>query len=167
MSPETITWIWLVGGIALMLAELIVPGAVVVFLGAAAVLVAGARWLGLIESLMSSFTAWFVLSLAMIIGLRSLVGRFSSAEKSVQPTEEDLDSFGKVVDVIVTIGPNDQTGRVRYLGTSWPARSLKGSLEPGSRARIVDRENLGFVVEPLVDAIPAQVDSSTPIKGGS
>ncbi|HCF59376.1 MAG TPA: nodulation protein NfeD, partial [Myxococcales bacterium] len=52
MSPETITWIWLVGGVALMLAELIVPGAVVIFLGAAAVLIAGARGLGLIESLM-------------------------------------------------------------------------------------------------------------------
>ena len=150
-----------------MLAELIVPGAVVIFLGAAAVLIAGARGLGLVESLMSSFTAWFVLSLAMVIGLRGIVGRFSSAEKSVQPTDEDLDSFGKIVEAITAVGSEDQSGRVRFQGSSWPARSLKGTLEPGGRARIVDRENLVFLVEPVADPLPKQGESSTPIKGGS
>ena len=169
MSPETITWIWLGAGIALMLAEFAVPGAVVIFLGLAAVMVAGLRWIGLIDELMSSFTAWFILSLAMVIGLRSLVGRFTSSDRTVQPTDEDLAAFGKEVEVTARVG-DDLEGRVRFSGTTWPARSLKGPIEPGGRARIVDRENLALVVEPLPGTARQSLETQgnrTPNKGGS
>ena len=167
MSPETITWIWLGGGIALMLSELVVPGAVVVFLGAAAVLVAGARWIGLIDELMTSFTVWFVLSLAMVIGLRGLVGRFTSPEKTVQATDEDLDAFGREVEVVARVTAVDESGRVRFQGTSWPARCLKDSLEVGARGRIIHRDNLAYVVELVAEPAAMEKQPETPIKGGA
>jgi len=168
MSPETITWIWLGAGIALMIAEIVVPGFVVIFLGAAAVLVAGLRWIGLVEALTTSFGLWIALSVAMAVGLRSLVARYISSERTVQPTDEDLAAFGKVVDVVALVSEDDSTGRIRYSGTSWPARSLKGTLEPGSKARIVHRENLAWVVELVAAPVPVKTtESATAIKGGA
>jgi membrane protein implicated in regulation of membrane protease activity len=170
MSPETVTLIWLGAGLAMMIAEAFLPGGIVIFLGAAATLVAGARWVGLIESLTASFGTWLVLSLAMVLGLRSLVVRFSSPEKTVQPTDEDLDAFGREVEVVATITEEAEGGRIRYHGTSWPARSLKGTLPAGSIGRIVHRDNLSYIVEPVVSGPGSAIEkqkTSTPIKGGA
>jgi membrane protein implicated in regulation of membrane protease activity len=57
MSPDTITWLWLLGGIILLASELLLPGLVAMFLGLGALVVALLRWLGLIDSLAYSFTA--------------------------------------------------------------------------------------------------------------
>ena len=55
-----------------MLAELLVPGLVVVFLGLGAMLVALGRWLNLLAGEISSFTAWFIISLALVAGVMLL-----------------------------------------------------------------------------------------------
>ena len=49
MSPDTITWRWLVGGIILLASELFLPGLVAMFLGLSAMVVALLRWLGVID----------------------------------------------------------------------------------------------------------------------
>jgi inner membrane protein len=141
MSAEHVTWAWLVAGILLIAAEAVVPAAVVVFLGAGALLVGAARWLGLLEGWIASFSAWLVLSTVLTLTLRGVVSRWSKGEKSFHSTDEDGDAFGTVVTVA------DSSGRIRFRGTTWPARSVQGALEPGDQVRIVDRDNVSWIVE--------------------
>lgn len=150
MESETITWIWLAVGAALMLSEFLVPGLIAVFLGAGAVLVALGRWLNLLEGAMSSLTAWFILSLALIIVLRQFLARFIPAEITIQSTEEDLDAQGTLVEVLELVVSENSDGRIRHHGSSWPATCLEGSIPKGKKARLLYRDNLVWVVEPEI-----------------
>lgn len=150
---------WIVAGVVLIILELVVPGAVLVFLGAGALLVALLIWLGLVQTWVSSITAWFIASLVLLLVLRSFFQRFVSGDAEKQSTDEDLDAYGKVVDVVEAIGPS-QEGRIRYRGTTWQAACHDHTIEAGTKAQIVYRENLIWIVEP---ADP--LDADTPNGG--
>jgi len=139
--------IWIVLGAALIVLELIVPGAVLVFLGTGAMLVAFLIWLGLIQTWVASVTTWFIVSLVLLLVLRSFFQRFISGDIERQSTDEDRDAYGEVVDVMEAIGP-DKEGRIRYRGTTWQATCYDHTLEAGSKAQIVYRESLVWIVEP-------------------
>ncbi|MGA9525167.1 MAG: NfeD family protein [Myxococcaceae bacterium] len=147
MSTEHVTWAWLIAGVLLIASEAVIPGAVVIFLGAAALLVGAARWLGLLEGWAESLSAWFILSTLLTLALRGVVSRWSEGEKSFQSTDEDADAFGTVVTVSSRITGGEFSGRIRFRGTTWPARSVHGALEPGEQVRIVDRDNVSWIVE--------------------
>ena len=138
---------WIVVGAGLIVLELIVPGAVLVFLGAGALLVALFIWLGLIQTWVTSITAWFISSLVLLLVLRNFFQRFVSGDVEKQSTDEDIDAYGDVVEVVETIGP-DREGRIRYRGTTWQATSYDYTLEAGTKAQIVYRESLVWIVEP-------------------
>ena len=148
MSPETMTWLWLLAGILLVVSELFLPGLVAVFLGLGAMLVALLRWLGLIDSLAYSFTAWFVSSLALLVVVRSTLQRFMPSETSFTPLEEDVDLFGAVAEVVETVSPDHKDGRISFQGTTWPATSDAAEIRPGAKVTILYRENLGWRVQP-------------------
>jgi hypothetical protein len=131
MSPDTITWLWLLGGIILLASELLLPGLVAMFLGLGAMVVALLRWLDLIDSLAYSFTAWFVSSLAFIIFLRSTLQRCVPSETSFTPLEEDTDLFGAVAEVVETVSPSHSDGRISFRGTTWPATSDAAEIPTG------------------------------------
>ncbi|HEX7926260.1 MAG TPA: NfeD family protein [bacterium] len=145
------TWAWLAGGAILMAAEVAVPGLIVVFLGLAAVTVAAGRWLGLWGSPMGSLTAWFVWSILYLVVLRTLAVRWLPGESTVQPTDEDNAAYGQVVDVVTAVNPQTPEGRIRFQGSSWPAISLQGDIPAGQKARLLSRDNLAWVVEPVND----------------
>ena len=151
MSPDTITWLWLLGGIILLASELLLPGLVAMFLGLGAMVVALLRWLDLIDSLAYSFTAWFVSSLAFIVFLRSTLQRFVPSETSFTPLEEDSDLFGAVAEVVETVSSSHTDGRISFRGTTWPATSDAAEIPPGSKVTILFRENLGWRVQPSDD----------------
>ena len=138
---------WIVAGAVLIVLELIVPGMVLVFLGAAALLVALFVWLGLIQTWMAAITTWFIASLVLLLVLRSFFQRFMSGDFERQSTNEDFAAYGEVVDVVEAIGP-DKEGRVRYRGTTWQAICYDHTLEAGTKAQIVCRDNLIWIVEP-------------------
>lgn len=139
---------WIVAGAVLIVLELIVPGMVLVFLGAGALLVALFVWLGLVQTWAASITTWFIASLALLLVLRGFFQRFMSGDTETQSTDEDVDAYGEVVDVVEAIGPN-QEGRIRYRGTTWQAACYDHTLEAGTKAQIVCRENLIWIVEPV------------------
>jgi inner membrane protein len=139
---------WIVAGAVLILLELIVPGAVLVFLGAGALVVALMVWLGLVQSWVLSITIWFIVSLLLLVVLRGFVQRLLPGETETQSTDEDLDAFGKEVDVLEMITP-DAAGRISYRGATWQAACYEHTLAAGSRARIVYRDELVWVVEPV------------------
>ena len=139
---------WIVAGVVLIVLELIVPGMVLVFLGAGALLVALLVWLGLVQTWVASITTWFIASLVLLLVLRGFLQRFISGDAETQSTDEEFDIYGKVVDVVEAIGP-DKEGRIRYRGTTWQAACYDNTLEAGTKAQIVCRENLIWVVQPV------------------
>lgn len=154
MTPGIISWIWFGGGLALTFAELLIPGTLVSFFGVSAMLVAGLRAIGLVESVPLSFGLWMGLSVVLVASLRNVVQRWSHPERSVGSTDEDMDAYGAEVEVVATVTDTGEGGRIRFHGTSWPARSVRGVLEPGLMVRIVHRDNLVWIVEPLGAALP-------------
>jgi membrane protein implicated in regulation of membrane protease activity len=148
MSPETITWVWFVSGLLLIGTELFLPGLVVSFLGLAAILVAALRWLGLISGIVPSFTAWFVSSIVLLLGLRHLVLKWLPADTSFQTTDEDIEAIGQIVDVVKEVSSGNDQGRIRFAGTTWPAVTKKGVILAGGKARLLYRDNLVWTVEP-------------------
>lgn len=149
MSAEQVTWVWAGAGALLMALELVVPGLILVFLGAGALVVAGVRALGWVQGTLPSLTAWFVASSALLLGLRSLLQRLLPGQTERGQTDEDADAFGQVVPVVEAIPGGEAEGRIRFHGTSWPARSAEGPIEAGAAARILYRESNAWVVEPV------------------
>jgi membrane protein implicated in regulation of membrane protease activity len=139
---------WIVAGVVLLALELIVPGLVLVFLGAGALVIALLIWLSLIQTWIAAITAWFVVSLLFLVGLRSFFQRLLPGDTEQQSTDEDLDSFGTVVEVLEPIAPNKE-GRIRHRGTTWRALCYDTDLEVGRTARIVYREEQVWIVEPV------------------
>ncbi|MDP6698593.1 MAG: NfeD family protein, partial [Candidatus Latescibacteria bacterium] len=109
---------WIVGGGLLLALEVVVPGMVLGFLGASALFIALFIWLGWIDSWISALTSFFILSLVMLVGLRGLFQRFIGGDVERQSTDEDLEAFGAIVEVVETIAPQ-QPGRVRYRDATW------------------------------------------------
>lgn len=151
MSADLQTWAWLAGGAALLVSELALPGLVAAFLGAAALTVAGLRWAGFLDGFTSSALAFAGLSTVYVVALRSsIVKWFGQGESSRASTDEDVRTYGKVVEVVEAID-GGAGGRIRLDGTTWPAHTLDGAAIPeGAQVRIVLRDNIGWVVEAVL-----------------
>ena len=144
---DMITWIWLIAGIILILSEFLVPGAVVAFLGASAIIIALGRWSGWIDSLMESFTYWFVLSMSMVLLFRGSLTKLFPSESHVEYVDEDLDAFGEIAEVLEEISPEHEKGRIRLHGTTWAATTGTGTIPPGEKVKLIEREELVWFVE--------------------
>lgn len=139
--------IWGSLGILLMLAELIIPGGIVVFLGLGGIIVAGSIQFGFIDNWVHALTLWFISSLVLLISFRNITQKLVGGDESIDNTDEELDLYGKKVRVTETIGPGEQLGRVEFQGTSWTALGDGSTIEAGSTAKIICRENISLVVE--------------------
>ncbi|WP_417763398.1 NfeD family protein [Shewanella sp.] len=150
MSSNSLFW-WGIAGVLLMLAELIIPGGIVVFLGAACLVVAAALWLGLISGIAQAFTLWFIASIVLLLAFRQVTQRLVGGDSHVDNTDEELDIYNKIAVVKQTIGPGEQLGRVSFQGADWPALGDGSQIAAGSQVRVVCRDNIALVVEPLVN----------------
>ena len=139
---------WFIGGVVLMLLEFVVPGGIVFFLGLGATLIALLVHVGIIEGWVDAFTVWFMLSLALLFGLRGVVQKFVPAEVDKANTDEDLDAYNHSADVFESIPANGE-GRIMFRGSTWLARNVQKdeALDAGTKVRIVYRENLIWMVE--------------------
>lgn len=148
MKVPDIFMIWLISGAVLMLLEFIVPGGIAFFLGLGAVLVALLLQLGLIDGWLQAFTTWFIGSLALLFGLRGVVQKIMPAHSERGKTDEDLDAYNEIVEVFERI-PAKGEGRIAFRGSTWVARNYHADrdLETGSKARIIFRDNLTWMVE--------------------
>lgn len=143
--------IWALLGLFLMLAELVIPGGIVFFLGAAGILVAAGLQLGILEGLVEALTAWFVLSLVLLLSFRNLMQKMVGGDVSHGNTEEEMDIYGKVAKVVQTIGPGEDAGRIDFQGSSWSAKSDGQVIEAGELVKVISHQNISVLVEPLSD----------------
>jgi membrane protein implicated in regulation of membrane protease activity len=141
INPE---WVWLIGGVMLLIAELIAPGFFLVFIGAAAI-ATGVAALLLPLSLALQFAIFAVLAFltARIGGRRAYSMRY---DHSPDPFLNDRARrlLGRVV--VATQPVDADGGRVKVGDSEWSARG--GPAAPGDRVRVVDFEGNCLKVEP-------------------
>ena len=141
---------WLVVGVILIFSEMIIPGGIVIFLGASCLIIAALIWLGLVTTWVTALTLFFIISLALIILLRSVVARFAGGDYSEGNTVEILDDVGQLVEILETIGPGNKVGRIQYRGSQWDALGDGEEIGPGDQARIVALDNVRYIVEKVL-----------------
>jgi hypothetical protein len=143
-------WLWLIGGVILLIAEVIAPGFFLVFIGAAAM--ATGLFTVLFGLGSTSQLALFVLYalLAVFVGRRFYANRTAD---SADPLLNDRAArlVGKVVTVVVQV--DDQSGRVRVGDSEWSARG--GPAAVGESVRITGVEGNCLIVEPARTLPPA------------
>jgi inner membrane protein len=140
--------IWFIAGVVLMVLELIVPGGIVFFLGMGAMFIALLIFTGVIDGWMQALTAWFVVSLLFIFGLRNFAQKIIPAHVERGNTDEDADAYDQTAVVVERIPANGE-GRINYKGTTWQAKNYKedADLEPGTVVRLIFRDNILWLVE--------------------
>ncbi len=147
LDPTLLTWLFVFGGLSLMLLETLVPGGVAGFLGLGGLVVAGLRALGLLSDPLTAVFTWVFLSTGLTIALRPLAMRFVQGDISLALTDEDAEAMGQTVTVIEEVG-EEEPGRIRFRGAAWDARTLEGRLPEGAEAKLLYRDNLTWIVEP-------------------
>lgn len=164
---DWLTIAFLILGGLLIVSEAVHLSLVPVFLGTAALLVGGARAIGLVDSVSASLLLWAVASLGLTLPLRPLARRWLGKGDAVVDRADPMrDAMGTVVDVVEDITDDNDDGRVRHEGTTWNARAVDGSIKKGERARLVYRDKMVWVVEPL-DALaeaPTRVPALEPAR---
>jgi inner membrane protein len=137
-------WLWLIGGVVLLIAEVIAPGFFLMFIGGAAIatgLLAMVLPLGI--ALQLALFAVFAVASARIGGRRAY-----SRQYDYSPDPYLNDRAGRLLGkIVVVVEPVDSHGgRVRVGDSQWSARG--GPAAAGERVRIVDVEGNCLKVEP-------------------
>ena len=112
-------WLWLIGGVLLLILEVIAPGFFLVFLGAAAMAT------GLFTLLFDLGTASQLALFALYAVIAVLVGRRFYANRTSDSTDPLLnDRAGRMVGKVVTVveAVDEHSGRVRVGDSEWSAR---------------------------------------------
>ena len=124
-------WLWMIGGILLLIAEIIAPGFFLVFIGAAALAT------GVFALLFGLGTAAQLALFVLYALLAVMVGRRVYASQSTEGGDPLLNDrsarlVGKVVTVVAAV--DEHGGRVRVGDGEWSARG--GPAAPGEQVRI-------------------------------
>jgi membrane protein implicated in regulation of membrane protease activity len=137
------SWLWLIGGVVLLIAELIAPGFFLMFIGAAGI-ATGLLSLLLPIGLALQLALFAVLAVAIV----RIGGRRAYSFKYEHSSDPFLNNrvarlLGQVVVVVEAVDANQ--GRVRVGDSVWSARG--GPAAVGERVRIVDIEGNCLKVE--------------------
>ena len=149
MDSELLTWIFLIGGIVLMILETVIPSGTAFVLGFSGVMVGLLRFLGILENPMTATMAWLFISVGLIIMIRPLIKKYFGGNTSFKYADEDYEAMDQVVDVLEPINDEDNSGRIRFQGISWQARTIDGTVPAGTQVKIKYRDNATWIVEPI------------------
>ena len=141
--PLEPAWLWMIGGVLLLIAELIAPGFSLIFIGAAGIATGlVALLLPLPIALQLALFAILALLTVRVGGRRFYASRydFSSSPELNDPERRLL---GRIV--VVSQPVDSHGGRVRLGDSEWSARG--GPAAVGDRVRIVDIDGNCLKVE--------------------
>ncbi len=148
MDSEILTWFFLIGGILLMLLEAILPGGIAFLLGLSGIGVGILRYFGFLADPFTATLTWLLTSTALTIAIRPLINKFFKGETSYKLADEDYEAMDQIVEVVEPINDMDNSGRIRFQGITWQARTLEGEIPAGVQVRIKYRDNTTWIVEP-------------------
>lgn len=135
-------WLWLIGGVLLIAAEIVVPGVFLVWIGIAAIIA------GVFAVLFDIGTEGQLALFALYAVLIVLVARRWYGLRRV-PSQDPLlnDRSGRLIGrrVIAVTAIDEDQGRVRIGDSEWSARG--GPAEPGDRVRVTGVEGNCVIVE--------------------
>lgn len=143
-------WLWAIGGLLLLIAEVVAPGFFLVFIGAAAI--ATGLFTLLFDLGLAPQLVLFVLytALAVMIGKRWYAEPHEGDQR--HPINEPAKRLvGKTVTAVSDI--DDHAGRVRVGDGEWNARG--GPATAGERVTITAVEGNCLIVEPVRTLPPA------------
>jgi hypothetical protein len=146
---------WLIAAILLSLAEIVIPGGILINLGIASLVVSLAVKFAIVDSWVMALTVWFIVATFMLFIVNIFTNKFFGGEQHTDNTDEDLDIFGHEAEVVETIGPGTKKGRVSFQGTTWSALGDGSEIPAGTKVQIVCKENISLVVEPAKTSITA------------
>jgi len=135
-------WLWMIGGVILLTAEIMLPGVFLVWIGIAAVVT------GLFALLFGIGIAGQLGLFALYAVLAVLVGRRVYGVQGVAAEDSLLnDRAAQLVGrrVMVVQAVDEDSGRVRVGDSEWSARG--GPAEPGERVRVTGVEGNCLIVE--------------------
>ena len=138
---------WFILGLVMSLLEFIIPGGVIVFLGASAIVVSASMYLGLISTTVNALLAWFICSIFFMIFLRSLFIKYFEGDSTIHTVDEEKELVDSLVTVIEDIQPYKE-GRAKFRDSTWIARGDETILA-GERAVIVRRDGNVLIIKSL------------------
>ena len=136
-------WLWMIGGVLLLIAEIVVPGVFLIWIGIAAIVT------GLFAQLFAIGVAGQFGLFALYAVIAVLVGRRVYGVAGTESSDPHLNDraarlIGKRVLVVKAV--DEDEGRVRVGDSEWSARG--GPAAPGTRVRITGVEGNCLIVEP-------------------
>jgi len=139
---------WLICGLLLLLAEVLVPGFILFFFGVAALVVLLLLILipGLTQVFWLQLLLWISLSVVLVYFLRS---RFAGTFQGRMFRSELDDFVGKTAEVLADISPTEP-GRIKYRGTTWKAISEEEEIPEGATVLLLrksEEESMTFIVK--------------------
>ena len=149
-------YFWVLLGLLLMGAEFLIPGFVIFFFGAGALVTGALTALvpGLKSNLVLQILLWLATSAATLFSLRKYFAQIFKGKLLNKNGEDEF--VGRQAVVYETIRP-DRPGRVRFQGTTWTAVSYSESFEPEETVEILEKENLTLLVtKSILGNIPEQ-----------
>lgn len=142
---DFVSFVWSLLGILLIISEFFIPGFVIFFFGAGALL--NGLLTMLLPALRPRFTIqiiiWLAFSGVSLFGLRKYLSKVFKGR--LFGGRDELEFTGKQVEVVKDIEP-DKPGRVRFEGTTWRAISYDETLKAGDKVEILEKKNLTFMV---------------------
>jgi membrane protein implicated in regulation of membrane protease activity len=138
-------WMWLAGGLVLIVIELATPsGFFVMFFGLGALTVGVLSRLGIGGA---PWLEWLLFTAASVAYLLLFRGRL--ARRLHHPESNNVDSLvGELAVPRERILPGE-VGRVELRGTTWTARNVaREAIEPGRRCRVTGVDGLMLFVQP-------------------
>lgn len=132
---------WLLAGLALMIAEVVAPGAFMVWLGLAGI---GA---GLVTLISGIGFGWQVIVFALLAGLAVAAGLRMRRRRTPKLNTQQAGLVGRRATALVFDG---HRGRVRLGDSDWQAETQPGASapEPGSRLVVVGVSGTTVIVRP-------------------
>jgi len=144
---DTLPMVWIGIGALLLLTELVVPGAVLGFIGGAAILTGILIHYGHIAGPVNIMMTFFIMAIFFVMVLRTALLKLFPSNSIVQNTDETVDAIGRIVDVTDGISPYKR-GRIKYLDTSWEAQS-DTEIDSGMQAVISGKDGNCWSVKSL------------------
>ena len=136
--------VWFLIGLGLIVAELAIPGIILVFLGVAAWVVAILDWCG-VDYFSLQLWVFGLTSLALVIFARRFVKSWFRGSERKAEGDLDEEFVGKIVSVVEAIEPGD-FGKVELKGAQWKAFA-DTTLEAGTKAVVIARDNITLEVK--------------------
>ena len=138
-------WIWLIAGVVLILAEFIIPGFVICFFGAAALLVGVLLLIFPAMSLVWQLLLFAVLGVVLLLGCRRFMPAIFRGSESAAAVDIDDDGVcGEICVCRSEIVPQ-LPGKVEFRGSLWNA-SADEKIVPGENCVVISRNNLTLAV---------------------